>query len=319
MRILAPINTFESTQELISAGAQEIYTGGDDPIFKSYSFSGRGKLGHDGVKVANNADELKKIVDYAHDHNVTVNFTANTQFFSNFMYCGKTLETHYLEYVKQAVAAGVDSIIVGDIGLLHFLRKQQLGVPLHGSVFLKTINKEQILFLRECGVNRVTLSYHITMEEIEKFVEEKIMEYEVIGYMGCSFFNGACGLLHEYGEGVIDSFSPGVSCKGVYRLNDEGNEEARLFDVEAACAACKMRHLDDLGIDALKIVGRERNCKATAEVVSLYRKILANGETPVSEIVPSWWKRVFCKNNSCKYSERNNSFQYVIGGDVDEN
>lgn len=314
MKLLSPVNTFESAVALIEAGTQEIYTGGDDSLFKVYSFSGRGKLGHDGIKVVNDFAALKKIVEYAHEHNVKVNFTANTQFFSDFQYGGKNLEKYYLDYIYGAIKAGVDSIIVGDVGLLKALKHENLGVSLHGSVFLKTVNKEQVLFLKENGVNRVTLSYHITRGEIERLLQNKIMEYEVIGYMGCSFFNGACSFLHEYGEGVLDSFCPGVSCKALYHI-DGAKEPVNLFDIESACVACQLRHLDALGVDALKIVGRERSYNSTAEVVSLYKRILEEKDTPVKEMLPAWWKRLFCKKHSCKYSENNTNSKFIIGGD----
>jgi putative protease len=316
MKILAPVNTFESAVKLIAAGSEEIYLGGDDELFNTYSFSGRGKLGNGGIKVANGFSVTKDIVDYAHENNVCVNFTANTQFFTDGTYKGKSMEGYYIDYIESAIMAGVDSIIVGDVGLLKLINRQKYNISLHGSVFLKTVNSEQVLFLKENGVNRVTLSYHITMEEIVKLCEKKIMEYEVIGYLGCSFFNGACNFLHEYGEGVLDNFSPGVACKGLYRVkNQETSDEVRLFDVESNCAACSLVKLNQIGVDVLKIVGRDRPYQMTAEVIKFYKTVLELKQDGLENIdVPDWWKKLFCKKNSCKYNMKNPNSKFVIGG-----
>ena len=58
------------------------------------------------------------------------------------------------------------------------------------------------------------------MEDIKELVSKNIMDLEVIGYLGCSFYNGACNFLHDYGEGVFNTFEPGISCRGKYFVSD---------------------------------------------------------------------------------------------------
>lgn len=319
MKLLAPVNTFQSAVDLINAGAEEIYLGGDDELFKVYSFTGRGKIASGGITVLSKFPQVKEIVDYAHSRDVRVNFTANTQFFYNGNYRNRNLESYFIDYVEKAIDSGVDAIIIGDIGLLKLIYDKKYPVKLHASIYFKTINHQQVLFLKEFGVSRVTLSYHVTLEEIINLCKDKSLEYEVVGYLGCSFYNGACSFLHAYGECVYDDFDPGVACKGLY-FADNGvkSERSKIFDVEAGCALCKLGILDSIGVEALKIVGRDRSHANAVEVVKLYKGFLAQLrndqlETDNKLEIPSWWKRIYCSKKSCKYSRENPNYVYVIG------
>ena len=317
MNILVPVSSYESADNLIKAGCNEIYLGGDENLFRTYSFSGRGKCNIIGNKISVDMNEVKEIVQMAHDNQVKVNFTANTQFFSDSVHKKGRLEAEYLKHIEQAIDLGVDALIIGDMGLLQKISKQKYDVSLHASVYLKTTNQEQVMFLKEFGVDRVILSYQITIDEIEKFCREKVMDYEVIGYIGCSFFNGACGFLHGIGEGHLDKFNPGLSCKAVYNVfNGKKNVRTDLFNVEAACCACVLKKLDSFGVNALKIVGRGADYKALIEVIKFYKRVLESAlEEPAQAFLPEWWEMFFCNRQSCKYSINNPNYLYTIGGE----
>ncbi len=318
MRILAPVNTFESAKAFIKSGAEEIYLGADDEIFSSLSFTGRGKNSYSGQTILSKFNEVEAITQYAHDKGVKVNFLCNFPMFSNGEYRGRKLETYFIDYIERGISAGIDSLVIGDLGILKVVAEKAYPVELHASVYFKTVNKQQLLFLKALGVVRTVLSYHITMDEIRKLAHSDIMDLEVIGYLGCSFFNGACNFLHDYGEGVKDGFDPGVSCKGIYEISDgQRTDISKLFDAEAGCALCKLGELEQLGVKALKIVGRERNYEFTDKVIQLYCEFLnyhRRGETArLTEKIPPWWKKLWCSNKRCKYDVNNKNYPYIIG------
>lgn len=314
MNILAPASSFESVRIMIEAGADEIYIGADEGIYNVYSFTGRGKISPANKHVLCDFGEIKTIVEYAHEKNVQVNFLGNTPFFHDGKWHEKEFEKQYLEYIEKSVQVGVDSVVIGDIGLLNAVSKQNYNVALHASLYFKTLNRSQVEFLKSFGVKRVTLPYHITMNEICELCSRDDMEFEVVGYLGCSFFNGACSFLHAYGEGVLGGFAPGVSCKNVYEISDEGvYSEGKIFDCEAACSLCSLKKLDENKVTALKIVGRDRDHRGTAEVIKLYKQVL-DSQGNIKEIIPDWWKRLYCKNlTSCKYLDSNKNYKYLIG------
>jgi putative protease len=319
MNILAPVNHMEAAVDLIDAGAAEIYLGADDELFSLYSFTGRGKIGYSGITMLNQFAQTKEIIDYAHSKMVKVNFLGNAQFFHNGSFQNKELESYFLDYIEKGIEIGADVLVIGDLGLLQAVSKRNYGVELHASVYFRTVNEQQLLFLKGFGISRTTLSYQITMDEIIDLCGAGIMDIEVMGYLGCSFFNGACGFLHEFGEGILDDFDPGVACKGLYHVND-GQEVTggKIFDAEAGCAICKLGELESAGVKSLKIVGRGRDHKPVAQVIKLYQKFLGYYREGFSfhekqAEIPGWWRKLWCSKERCKYKSGNPNHTFIIG------
>lgn len=308
MKLLAPVNSYESAEKVISAGANEIYFGIDDDVFNTYSFTGRGKYTFNEMKVLCSFNEAKKIISYAHSNNVLVNFLCNTQFITD--NDKGVFEKALLEHIEKAISIKVDSVVIGDIGLLYLLRQRNYNVPIHASLYFRTVNVDQLKFLREYNVVRATLSYSVTIDDIQQLVSSNIMEIEVPGYLGCSFYNGACNCLHSLGEGVFDAFDPGIICKSNYIVDDgKHTQHIKLFDNEMACSLCCLGELNFLGVSALKIVGRDRNCNNISEVVDLYKKAL-EGKFSKNNI-PKSWELSWCRGKRCKFINEER-LQYYI-------
>ncbi len=319
MNILAPVNNYQAAVAVIDAGADEIYLGADDELFSLYSFTGRGKIGYSGITILNKFAQTKEIIDYAHSKEVKVNFLGNAQFFCNGFFKGKDMESYFIDYLEKGIEIGADALVIGDFGLLEAISKRNYRIELHASVYFRTINKQQLLFLKDFGVSRTTLSYQVTLDEISDLCASKIMDIEVMGYLGCSFFNGACGFLHDFGEGVLDEFDPGVACKGIYHVHD-GREitQGKIFDAEAGCAICKLAELESLGVKTLKIVGRGRAHQQIAQVIQLYKKFIDYYRDGFSFVekqaeIPGWWRKLWCSKARCKYKRENPNDLFMIG------
>lgn len=300
MNILAPVNTMESAASMIESGADELYLGADDGIFQCYSFTGRGKWSYHQLKVLPSFNELKNIVAFAHDRGVKINFLGNTPFFSE--YEGNDLERSFFHYLERGMECGVDSIVIGDIGLLYAYHEKGYRTPVHASLYFRTVNTNQLLFLKSFGVKRTTLSYQVSYQEIAAAVQSNIMEIEVPGYLGCSFFNGACNFLHELGEGIADDFDQGIACKSYYKIKTgEFVREGTLFDSEMGCSLCVLKDLDRMGVKAIKIVGRDRDYKRSAKVVELFQSVLKSQSDDAGLLIPEYWQRIWCQKGRCKY------------------
>lgn len=320
LKIMAPVSSYDSAVQLIAAGAEELYLGSDEGLFRTFSFTGRGKVAPGNIKVLNDDHQLRAIVKYAHARGIHINFLGNIPYFNDGVFRNKQIENYFWEYIEKGMDAGVDSVVVGDIGLLKLIGLRNYPIKLHASLYFKTINEQQVDFLKKYGVARVSLSYHVTREEITSLCKQNEMDIEVVGYLGCSFFNGSCSFIHDMGEGVLTEFYPGAACKGVYRtVMDDAVEYVKLFDAETCCAICQLGELDALGVKALKIVGRERKPESNCEIVAIYKKYLDYHRrgldmSETKEELPNWWKEYYCKKKKCKYSKSNADFCYVIGG-----
>lgn len=321
MEILAPVNDYQHLPLLLEAGAKEVYLGGDDELFKLFSFTGRGKYAYDGTQILRSFEEVAEICKYAHSHGALVNFLGNIPFFTGGVYLQESMEAHFLRYIEQGLKAGADAVVIGDIGLIKSVHKAFPGVPIHASVYLRTLNRQQLLWLQEMGATRTVLSYHIVLEEIEALCKADIMEIEVIGYLGCSFFNGNCNFLHEFGEGLLDDYDPGIACKGIYCVSDEDHcETFKFFDTEAGCAACSLSRLEKSGVTALKIVGRGRDPQQIANVIQMYKQCIDAARKDPEYVfdtsgVSPIWKKIWCSKSSCKYNKKKNrNYSFYIGG-----
>lgn len=304
--IKAPINSYESAMMQIKAGAGEIYGGYLSDKVTSLSFSGRGKESYNKIHTHMEYSEFKKVIKLAHENNVKVEFTANVPMMGDDPDGGDLYQKNYLNYVNYAVAAGVDRIIVGDLGNIIYLRKNNVKTPITASTFLGTMNVQQAILLERLGVNKVVLPHHTRMDEIAKIKKKCNLEIEVFGHFGCSFIEGTCSMYHHASEDI----NLGVPCRGCYKISNT-NLETNILDAGEDCSLCALPKLISTGIDSIKIIGRELDYKFTSSITFIYNYALtklSEGEK-IKDILEElrtkydfeFWTNSFCKANRCKY------------------
>ena len=312
MKLLVPVNNFESTVKQIEAGGEEIYLGADSSTFQSLSFNGRGRLNPKGERNCPDFKELRDIVQYAHDKNVQVMFTANFPFLANNPDGSKVYLNEYLKYITDAIETGVDSIIVADLGAVQFLRSEGIKTHLAASAFFEIINK--------IGVNRIVLSYQLTKEEIKELTKSTSLEIEIFGHYGCSFYDD-CNLKHNFGEQTADLL--GVPCRNVYDVIEDGEctHSCQFLNASLACSVCSIRELNEAKVYALKLVGRDLDMAMNYQITSIYSKLLRelrkqsmdkkSYDAVRSEVLPGWWRRVYCQKQQCKYLSNPTTNAYI--------
>jgi putative protease len=320
MKLLAPVNSLESAEMQIDAGADEIYFGMDTDDFNNFSLNGRGRKNEIGKQNSPGYNEMKQIIKYAHEHNVKVMYAANIPYIADDPTGSRKFMNSFYDYVDKGVCAGADSIIVADLGAILFLRGQGLKTHITASTFFETINREQILFFKEIGVNRAVLSYQMVLDEITELAGYNDMEIEVFGHYGCSFYEG-CNLNHNFGEAVTDNL--GIPCRSFYKICKDGieNERSQYLNAALICGACSIWELAKSGVYAFKLVGRDFDMNHNREITMLYSNLLnkvSTGNLSEAEyqayrvgILPDWWKRVLCEKKQCKYLKNSVTDSYI--------
>lgn len=321
MKLLSPVNSLVSAEMQIASGANEIYVGLETPIFNNYSFSGRGQRSKNGAVIVPNTEELKSIIALAHNSGVEVSLAANTPLFSDGLATNHIFNKEYMNNIFQSIKYGIDNLIIGDIGLLAKLGKMNLPVNLHASTFFDTINLEQVKFLKDLGAKRVVLTYQINLEEIETICNAKLVEIEVFGYLGCSFFNGACNLVHMMGEEATElGKNIGIPCKAQYKIKQDTDEFILPYlDAELGCGLCSIYKLTKLGVDVIKVAGRDRNIKQIESITKMFRNAIDSSNCKTEEeylenlkkIRYKWWEKAFCSKNRCKYKHNEITESYI--------
>lgn len=310
MKLKVPVNSFDSAIRQIYAGADEIYLGMDDSIFSNMSFSARAQITSHGVHSTLSPSEFKKTVEYAHSKNVTVNFTVNCQYISNSS--NNFLRQEYLNHVKKGIDMGADALIVSDIGNILYLKEKGISIPIIAGSYFNAFNIETINLLENIGVVRVCLPDQMKLNEIQEIKCITNLQIEVfIGY-GCSNISGSCNFCHNNGEQI----NVGVTCRNSYNLNGLG--EYSILDSCCDCAICAIPNLIDIGVDSVKLIGREttnedifRISKMYRYAIDSYQKLGYLDKKQVISQIP-WWEEAMCPNR-CKYNSfSNNIYQSYL-------
>ena len=76
-----------------------------------------------------------------------------------------------METVKNAVACGVDAVIVQDLGVLYVVKKLFPDLEIHASTQMTTHNILQCEFLSEVGVSQINLSRELSLDELKPIVK----------------------------------------------------------------------------------------------------------------------------------------------------
>jgi len=303
MKVMAPVSSFVSAKTQILAGADEIYVGLDDPTFNNITFSGRGRTNYSGNAVNPEFNELADIVQLAHKKAVVVNFAANTQYMSDSP--NDIISQKYINYVKNGINAGVDQVIVGDIGNLILLHENKINIPFVASVFLTSFNVETIKFLKKYGVTRVVLPHHMHLSEIKSILRDTDIEVEIFAGVGCSNIDGNCYLMHGCGENI----NMGIPCKALYQLSD--GEEEPVLDATLDCLLCNLDELNNIGVDVIKIIGRDQDTAFTSAMTKIHKSLIDRMKheklyaADIKRIVNKipWWENEFCNKNKCKFRD----------------
>ena len=144
--LLAPAGGMEHLRAAVQAGADAVYLGG--------------RLFNARIKASNFDDEeMEAAVDYAHLRGVKVFVTMNTLLSDEEL-------APALEYAGFLYRAGVDALIVQDLGLAHLIRRDLPDFPLHFSTQGTIFNRAGVQAAAALGFERVVLARELSLEDI---------------------------------------------------------------------------------------------------------------------------------------------------------
>ena len=316
--IMAPINSYEGGMRVINAGADEVYCAVQIPDIKDFVLY-RGPSSE-----LPNYDDLNRLVKYAHEHDSKVDLVINQP------YMVTRIEKNFKKHIQNCCDQGIDSLIIGDFGVLSIVKKINVNVPLIASTYLVSMNSETVAFLAELGFSRVVLERHLTLEEIREIVKNSKIGIEVLIHGGgCSNINASCYLYHHKfpelinAERASNTSTPCALPFDLNNLNDpiDSYTNVTVMDAFEYCSICKIPQLVATGVNGLKIEGRTGSVWYQETTTKIYRELLdlvSDGKIDkyndrLEELkngvyflpVPSGFyklKDIWCWQNRCYYS-----------------
>ncbi len=243
MEILAPAGSPESLKAAVLSGADAVY-------FGASAFNAR-------MNASNFTDDiLAAQIRYCHERGVACHATLNTLVSQREL--PKALET-----AEKLVSAGVDALIVQDVGLAAELKRRS-DIPLHASTQMTVHNLDGILYAQQQGFDRVVLSREVSRKELEYMAARSPLELEIFGHGAlCMCYSGQC-----YMSSLIGNRSGNRGgCAQPCRLPYQGGYRLSLKDL---CLLKYYEELEKMGIASLKIEGRMKSPEYVSAITAAY-------------------------------------------------
>ena len=183
IELLSPAGDMERLKMSVLYGADAVYLAGTE--FGMRSFAGNFT-----------PEELPVAVKFAHEHGVKVHVTVNTMPRNDEV-------TNLPAYLEQLNDAGVDALIVADLGAFTLAGKYAPNCERHISTQQSIANYECARAWYDLGAQRVVLARELSLEEIRTIREKtpKELEIETFGHGAmCVSYSGRC-LLSNYMTG----------------------------------------------------------------------------------------------------------------------
>ena len=262
--LLSPAGDWERLNMALLYGADAVYLAGRE-------FGMRAAAG-------NFDDErLAAAVRLAHGKDVKVYVTCNT------LPREEELERlpRYLGFLQEA---GVDALIIADMGVLHMAKQYAPKLARHVSTQFGVTNSASANALYELGADTVVLAREVPLADIRRIrantPPELRLEAFVHGAM-CVSFSGRC-LLSNYLTGRdANRGQCAQPCRWKYHLVEE-TRPGEYFEISEDGGTyimnsrdlCMIEHIPELldaGVSSLKIEGRMKSAYYTAVVTNAYR------------------------------------------------
>ena len=206
-----------------------------------------------------------------------------------------------LDTLGELTAAGVDAVIVQDLGVLHAIRRWFPRLELHASTQMAVHNRAGVVALRGLGFRRVVLARELTAEEVGAVTSESAgVETEVFvhgalcyAYSGLCLFSaqtlGRSGNRGKCSYSCRDSFevtgAPMTLRDGSPVRRDP--REGFPFSMKDLALPDHLPALRSAGVACFKIEGRKKSPLYVATTTDYYRGLLDGtldrGERPAIE------------------------------------
>ena len=305
MELLSPAGNAAALGAAVQSGADAVYLGGSE-------FGAR----HSAENFS--LDEIKRWTDYCHLYGVQVHVTVNT------LVKEKEL-TRLQEYVKGLSFAGVDALIIQDIGAAEIIKNTIPDMTLHASTQMTVTSLEGVKYLEDIGFERVVLARELSSEEIAYICKNTDAEIEVFVHGAvCMCYSGQCLMSSVIGGRSGNRGRCAQPCRLPYELLENGKNisSGYLLSPKDLALVNELKSLNEMGVTSLKIEGRLKRAEYVSAVVGIYRKYLDTlgvaSQKDMNELLDAFSRTGFTdgyfKNNLGK-----NMMSYDIPGNSSEN
>lgn len=255
IELLAPAKDSSVGMAAIDHGADAIYIGGP-------KFGAR-------AAVSNTIDDIRKLIDHAHQFHARVYVALNTLLTNDEI--GEAVDI-----IHSVHDIGADAVIIQDLGLLEC---DLPPIPLHASTQIDNRCVEKVKFLEDVGFSQVVLARELSLHEIKNIrsATSVPLEFFVHGAL-CVSYSGRCNFSEKVAHRSANRGRCAQFCRHGYTLRDgKGNilkENSYLLSLQDLDLSAHLEQLLSAGVSSLKIEGRLKDMDYVKNVTAFYRRAL---------------------------------------------
>lgn len=264
--LLSPAGNWDCARAAVANGADAIYFG--LPRFNA-------RLRADNFTV----QDTPSLMEFLHKHGVRGYCAFNTLIFTGEL---EDAERH----LRDLENAGVDAVIVQDIGLARMVKALTPRLHLHASTQMTITSPEGLRFARRLGIDLAILARELSLRELESFQKsaaasvEAALPLEVFVHGAlCVAYSGQCLTSESLGQRSANRGECAQACRMPYELVVDGQtrdlgDKRYLLSPQDLAAIDEIPRLLRLGVRSFKIEGRLKSPEYVAAVTRVYRKAM---------------------------------------------
>ena len=256
--LLAPAGDWDCLRAAVANGADAVFFGLE-------KFNAR-------MRAENfRESELPEIMSFLHRQGVKGYVTLNVLVFTDEL-------PEAVAELQALHAAGVDAVIIQDVGLAEISRRIFPGLRVHASTQMTVTSPEGVEFAEGLGVKQVVLARELSLRELEKFPSRLPLETFVHGAL-CVAYSGQCLTSEALGRRSANRGECAQACRMPYQLVVDGamrdlGDKRYLLSPQDLAAVDQIPELIARGVQSFKIEGRLKSPEYVAAVTGVYRRAI---------------------------------------------
>jgi putative protease len=260
IELLAPAGDWDCLRAAVANGADAVFFGVE-------KFNARARA-HNFLM-----DDLPDIMSFLHLYGVKGFLTFNILVFEEELREAQKL-------IEACIVAGVDAVIVQDLGLVKMIRDISPDFPIHGSTQMTITSPEAVEFTKPWDIERVVLGRENNLKQIKQIGDQAKLPLEVFVHGAlCVSYSGQCLTSEMWGGRSANRGECAQACRLPYDLMVDGVQKpmgdiAYLLSPKDLAALELVPELIEAGVTSFKIEGRLKSPEYVANVVSKYRRAI---------------------------------------------
>lgn len=255
--ILAPAGSMEALVAALRCGADAVYLG-------TKSFSARANATNF------DAEELVRACELAHRNGAKIYQTINTLVFDT------QLES-VIKEIKTSAQAGVDALIVQDLGIIEIIKQICPDMHIHASTQMTIHTPQGALLAKESGFSRVVVSRELSHDELSQITATGVEVEAFVHGALCMSVSGQCYMSAMIGSRSANRGQCAQACR--LPFSSVCGEKRCDLSLKDLSLVSHIEELKQIGVASLKIEGRMKRPEYVAAAVTACRAAV-DGKEP---------------------------------------